>query len=437
MGCKDSFEDSKFGKNRNRALYTPSFFKHIKIMWFVDDPSDVEPIRAGQEAEPELWLVEGKHDDKPMPLKQVENHRAPKRRLGAGTSSTPKAKKAAEDEAVAKALAAAAEAEKQAADEALPPMRPISRKDGPVRLALVGATGLVGRSCTAYVAAHPELGFTVSHHIGSSASAGKKMSEVAGEKEAILRAHYGESFWDSSEAEGIGNDAVVCDTGALFSEGPGAVDVVLSFLAPRFGHLEDRMIAEGFRVVSISPHARMAHPLLVPVVNANANGARVDLARLRCAKSPNCCSVGSSVALLPLVDHFTVQEVFITTFQTLSGRGDALYPADRVVGNVYPIGATEERTEEYIAAEVSRVFEAHPKAAGRLPRARCTCRRTGSTSRRTTSWTFGCACARPWPPLRASPCSPPSSARSSTRRTCAWRGPSGSPAPGPTTRPTG
>jgi aspartate-semialdehyde dehydrogenase len=60
------------------------------------------------------------------------------------------------------------------------------------------------------------------------------------------------------------------------------------------------------------------------------------------------------VALLPLVDTFMVEEVFITTFQTLSGRGDALYPAGKVVANVYPIGATEERTEEYIAQEVSR-----------------------------------------------------------------------------------
>ena len=136
--------------------------------------------------------------------------------------------------------------------------------------------------------------------------------------------------------------------------------------------------------MSISPHARMAHPLLVPIVNANLvfppppsssssslsppnpttakAPPSVSLAQTRCLKSPNCCSVGSSVALLPLVDHFTVQEVFVTTFQTLSGRGDACYPAEKVVANVYPIGATEERTEEYIAQEVSRVFAQHPRA---------------------------------------------------------------------------
>jgi aspartate-semialdehyde dehydrogenase len=128
-------------------------------------------------------------------------------------------------------------------------------------------------------------------------------------------------------------------------------------------------------MVSISPHARMAHPLLVPVVNAShaaasassasaSASAPLDLAHARCLKSPNCCSVGTSVVLLPLVDHFTVQEVFVTTFQTLSGRGDACYPPDKVVANVYPIGATEERTELYIAQEVNRVFAQHPRAVG-------------------------------------------------------------------------
>lgn len=131
-----------------------------------------------------------------------------------------------------------------------------------------------------------------------------------------------------------------------------------------------------FRLVSISPHARMAHPLLVPFVNARhacsstpgpsltPSVGPLDLAHVRCVKSPNCCSVGTAVALLPLVDHFTVQEVFVTTFQTLSGRGDACYPPDKVVKNVYPIGATEERTELYIAQEVSRVFAQHPRAVG-------------------------------------------------------------------------
>jgi hypothetical protein len=39
---------------------------------------------------------------------------------------------------------------------------------------------------------------------------------------------------------------VVTDVEALLLEGPAACDVVLSFLAPRFGHLEDALIAAGY-----------------------------------------------------------------------------------------------------------------------------------------------------------------------------------------------
>jgi aspartate-semialdehyde dehydrogenase len=230
-------------------------------------------------------------------------------------------------------------------------------------LALIGATGLVGRACATYVAAHPELNYRITHFVGSSESEGKILGEVADEKESKLRSHYGDGFWESDEVVDSAAlmDAMVSGVDALLREGPAGCDVVLSFLAPRFGDLEDKLVAQGFRVVSISPHARMAHPLVVPVVNCNSNGAPLDLAALRCIKSPNCCSVGTSVALLPLVDAFTVSEVFITTFQTLSGRGDALSPPDKVVKNVYPIGATEEKTELYIAQEVSRIFAQHPR----------------------------------------------------------------------------
>jgi hypothetical protein len=35
-----------------------------------------------------------------------------------------------------------------------------------------------------------------------------------------------------------------------------------------------------------------------------------------------------------------VEEVAVTTFQSLSGRGDAKYPRDVVMGNVYPLHGT-------------------------------------------------------------------------------------------------
>ena len=375
-------------------------------MWFYEE-GEVEPIETQKESAGSpssgLWLVSGPSDPAPMPMgTQVRansasvSQAAKRRKRGEGgenslcpvTLNVSNKFAQAGENLTGKAISIDGRVDIGEENVAFPALRDIggtsgngttattSSDDGrststndsitkvPVRLALVGATGLVGRACATYLAEHPELGYMVSHFIGSALSKDRSLSEVAGEKEAKLRAHYGETFWDSTTDVSVDalREATVCDVDALMSAGPECCDVVLSFLAPRFGHLEDNMIAAGFRLVSISPHHRMAHPLIVPVVNGNTNGNPLDFSSARCLKSPNCCSVGSSVALLPLVDTFTVQEVFITTFQTLSGRGDALYPAEKVVANVYPIGATEERTEEYIAQEVARVYEKHPRA---------------------------------------------------------------------------
>lgn len=352
-------------------------------MWFVEGPDDMTPCPVVDVAsitdENPMWLVGKEMGSReigvepvsrgPLGETNVSSHKNKRRRVGGfdgknkgsrSSSSSSSGNKAAD----AAATAAAAEEDSSASGEAaealaeLPSLLPIDDSK-PVRLALIGATGLVGRACAQHIAKHPDMGYTIAFFVGSALSVDKPMAEVASEKEGKLKAHYGDDFWHADEPDESLKDALVCDVDALLEAGPQQCDVVLSFLAPRFGHLEDAMVAKGFRVVSISPHKRMDHPLVVPAVN----GAGVDWAGLRCIKSPNCCSVGSTTALLPLVDMFTVKEVSITTFQTLSGRGDALYPAEKVVGNVYPIGATEEKTELYIANEVARIYSTHPKGA--------------------------------------------------------------------------
>uniref|UniRef100_A0A7S2CMP9 Semialdehyde dehydrogenase NAD-binding domain-containing protein n=1 Tax=Octactis speculum TaxID=3111310 RepID=A0A7S2CMP9_9STRA len=309
------------------------------------------PLFKSNKEKPHLWLVKGAADPSPMPVENrtlSEKNLEPKRRC----IQFKEGAKVPEPRADGVSCLSS-----------IPALQPI-RSSQNVRIALVGATGLVGRSCASFLANHPEMGYSITHFIGSSLSKDRDLADVSDEKEKKLRSHYGEDFWHSEADVDLSalKDAVVCDIEALLSSGPTSCDVVLSFLAPRLGHLEDEMIHAGFRVVSISPHKRMDYPLIVPVVNGDSVQDRIS--SLRCVKSPNCCSVGSTVALLPLVDSFTVEQVFITTFQTLSGRGDALYPAEKVVGNVYPIGATEERTEEYISREVSRVFRGHPRGAG-------------------------------------------------------------------------
>ena len=52
-----------------------------------------------------------------------------------------------------------------------------------------------------------------------------------------------------------------------------------------------------------------------------------------------------------------MENVSVTTFQSLSGRGDSKYPADLVVGNVFPLRSTSEPTEELIGEELATVLQ--------------------------------------------------------------------------------
>jgi hypothetical protein len=233
-------------------------------MWFVEGASDNTPMPVNViPDDSSMWFVEGPTDPRPMPL----NEKVAKKPR---TKSPCDMKVSQAQQAVIIAVA-----------EDLPQLLPI--KEEVVRLALIGATGLVGRACSTYIARHPELSFVISHFVGSGLSEGKTLADVASEKESILQQNYGEGFWDSTLDVDVSllADAVVCDVDKLISDGPESCDIVLSFLAPRFGEIENAIIKKGFRLVSISPHDRMFHPLIVPVVNGN----KFDFGSAHCVKS--------------------------------------------------------------------------------------------------------------------------------------------------------
>ena len=161
----------------------------------------------------------------------------------------------------------------------------------------------------------------------------------------------------------------------LLSESPDR-HIVVSAIAPRLGHIEDSLQAAGFMVFSISPHARTlaANPLVVPEANADVLlstlAAREAGDPFPLVKSPNCVTCGISVVLKAIDDAFGLDSVAVTTFQALSGRGDAKYEPHLVVGNVYPLTGTAEKTDDYQRAELQRIFPALRRctvAAHRVP----------------------------------------------------------------------
>lgn len=215
------------------------------------------------------------------------------------------------------------------------------------RAAIYGATGLVGRRLTGLLVDHPWFEPVVL--IGSSMTVGKPFNEVWKVKEEDLCAYYGSSLWQLFDAP-----ASLCDHIVQGIESINAVevDLVFSSVPERASDGEDSLLDLGVPVFSNSPHRRFDPqvPLIVPEVNG------ADVTRSTLIKNPNCVTSGLVIALAPIDQAYGLKHVSVTTFQSLSGRGDAKYRHDLVMGNVYPLHRSDERTEDNIRREVHKIL---------------------------------------------------------------------------------
>ena len=159
------------------------------------------------------------------------------------------------------------------------------------RVAVVGATGAVGREMLKTVA---ERRFPVADiaALASARSAGQEVS--FGDK--TLKVQNLEKFdWNGWDI-------------AFFS--PGAE--VSAVHAPRAA-------AAGCLVIDNTSHFRMEPdvPLVVPEVNPQA----LNRIRRGIVAVPNCSTIQMVVALKPLHDKFVVRRVVVATYQSVSGAG--------------------------------------------------------------------------------------------------------------------
>lgn len=182
-----------------------------------------------------------------------------------------------------------------------------------------------------------------------------------GLKKTKLLNHYGSTLWHGyspfpSKLKGIIIDPVdnIDHTKCKY---------IISCISPKLGYIEDAFIEKGFIVVSISPHKRHNPESLLTVIEFSKDqilesikngdfGFYNEICK-KPLKSPNCVVCGTSVALKALALGFGgLGNVSITTFQSLSGRGDALYDPEMVVSNVYPLRNALESTENDIKTEI-------------------------------------------------------------------------------------
>ncbi len=161
-----------------------------------------------------------------------------------------------------------------------------------MRLALVGATGLVGQKMI-QVLEERKINPSEFLPVASERSVGKEI-EFAGKKHKVV------SIQDAVDAK--------VDV-AIFSAGGGTS---LEW-APKFAET-------GAFVVDNSSAWRMNEncPLVVPEINADTISADTKI-----IANPNCSTIQMVMALKPLQDKYGIKRVVVSTYQSITGTGKA------------------------------------------------------------------------------------------------------------------
>jgi aspartate-semialdehyde dehydrogenase len=203
-----------------------------------------------------------------------------------------------------------------------------------IPVCILGATGTVGQKFVRLLANHPW--FEIAAVAASSASAGKRFGDVV-------------RWREQRDLPPAIADLTIAECAPPL---PGAV-AFSALDAEVAGPIEQAFARAGAYVVTNTRTHRMEPdvPLLIP----EANGDHLVLIdRQREARgwsgailaNPNCSTAALALALAPLHRAFTIERLFVSTMQAVSGAGYPGVPSLDVLGNVIPhIGGEEEKIE--------------------------------------------------------------------------------------------
>ncbi len=218
------------------------------------------------------------------------------------------------------------------------------------RVAVVGATGVAGQQFLVSLARHPW--FEVTALAASARSAGRTY------REAISEAS-GQQRWTCEEPlPSEFAERPVVDAEQLDLSG---VDLVFSAVESAAARALEERYAPEVPVVSTSSAFRYEDdvPIMVPGVNLEHAVLVKRQQRERGWKGfvvpiPNCTATGLVVALAPLVRHFGVRSVIMTSMQALSGAGRSpgVHSMD-ILDNVIPFIPKEE---EKVQTETAKIL---------------------------------------------------------------------------------
>jgi aspartate-semialdehyde dehydrogenase len=219
----------------------------------------------------------------------------------------------------------------------------INKKENKTKVAVLGATGLVGQVFVYLLSRHP---FFQLDAISSSGSRdGKKYGQ---EVQWALPFPIEETQWNL-KLESI-------DPKEWRKRG---IEIVFSALPTGVAKtIEPELREIGFYVFSNASALRYEED--VPILIPEANPQSLDLIRSQgypqkgfVVTNANCSTTGLAVALAPL-KQFAIQEVFVSTYQSISGAGYPGLSALDILSNAIPHIANEE---EKLIIELKKILE--------------------------------------------------------------------------------
>ncbi|MBA2494726.1 MAG: aspartate-semialdehyde dehydrogenase [Acidobacteria bacterium] len=213
------------------------------------------------------------------------------------------------------------------------------------RVGILGATGTVGQRFVQLLENHPQ--FDITALAASDRSVGKPFAEACAWKLAGAMPEY------------------IKEIVVQPIEPPLDCDLVFSSLPSNVARETEGAFARaGFPVISNSSAYRMEEdvPLLIPEINAEHLGL-IEVQRQRhgfgkgfIVTNPNCAIMSFAPPLAALNRKFSVESVFVTTMQAISGAGYPGVSSFDIIDNVLPYIAGEEPKVETEAQKILGEF---------------------------------------------------------------------------------
>jgi aspartate-semialdehyde dehydrogenase len=186
-----------------------------------------------------------------------------------------------------------------------------------LRIAIIGATGIVGQQAIVSLIGHPW--FRIAKLAASERSAGKKYIEA-------LKDASGSSRWWCAEELPQEIAGMVVEDAADFD--PAGVDIIFSTMDADAAKILEPKYAKTTPVISTASAFRYEHdtPILVGGVNMDHAALLAVQQKNRGWKGfvspkPNCTIAGLVVSLKPIQEQFGVRQVIMTSLQAMSGAG--------------------------------------------------------------------------------------------------------------------